>query len=109
MAVSRAEVLRIAELARLRLTAEEIDRLTVELNDILGHMEVLAEVDLSGVPAMGLAAEWEAPVRDDVPGVDALAFALEEMAPEMAEGFFTVPRLAAMDGGDQGTSSGGEA
>ncbi|HWV57340.1 MAG TPA: Asp-tRNA(Asn)/Glu-tRNA(Gln) amidotransferase subunit GatC [Longimicrobiales bacterium] len=101
MAVSRADVLRIAELARLRLTQDEVARLTVELNDILAHVEALKEVDVGDVPAMGLAAEWEAPTRDDVPGVDPLGLSIEEMAPAVVDGFFTVPRLAALGGQDE--------
>jgi len=106
MAVSRTDVLRIAELARLRLSQDEVSRLTGELNDILGHVAALGEVDVGNVPAMGLAAEWEAPVREDVPGADSLAIPIEKIAPEMIEGFYTVPRLAALGGaGDDSPAS----
>lgn len=99
MAVTREDVLRIAELARLRLSPEESARFTDDLNGILAHMEALAEPDLAAVPAMGLAAEWEAPLRDDSPGADRLAIPLTELGPAVVDNFFTVPRLPALDAG----------
>ena len=50
MAISRDEVLHIARLARLALTDEEVERLTVELDAILEAVGVVAELDLSEVP-----------------------------------------------------------
>ena len=50
MAISRDEVLHIARLARLALTDEEVELLTVELDAILEAVGVVAELDLSQVP-----------------------------------------------------------
>jgi len=50
MAISRDEVLHVARLARLALTDEEVERLTVELDAILEAVGVVAELDLSEVP-----------------------------------------------------------
>ena len=50
MAISRDEVLHVARLARLALTDEEVERLTVELDAILEAVGVVAELDLSQVP-----------------------------------------------------------
>ncbi|MBI4543625.1 MAG: Asp-tRNA(Asn)/Glu-tRNA(Gln) amidotransferase subunit GatC [Gemmatimonadetes bacterium] len=97
MAVSREDVLHVAGLARLRLTASEVERLTVQLNSILEHMRALAEVEVEGVEAVGGAAEWEAPLRGKDVGPDALQLAPRALAPSWEDGFFTVPRLAALD------------
>lgn len=49
MSISREDVEHIALLARMRLTDEEITALTTQLSDILGHIAVLQEVDVSQV------------------------------------------------------------
>jgi len=50
MAISREEVLHVARLARLALTDDEVERLTVELDAILEAVGVVAELDLADVP-----------------------------------------------------------
>ena len=49
MPISRDQVLHIGRLARLGLSDTEIDRLTVQLSDILDHFEALAAVDTDGI------------------------------------------------------------
>ena len=49
MPISRDQVLHIGRLARLGLSDDEIDRLTVQLSDILEHFESLDAVDTDGV------------------------------------------------------------
>jgi aspartyl-tRNA(Asn)/glutamyl-tRNA(Gln) amidotransferase subunit C len=94
VAVTREDVLHIAELARLGIDAARADALTKELSAILSHMEVLSQVDTSAVsPTAGVGAEGT-PLRPDVgvPGVTSAALAA--IAPAMRDGFFIVPRLA---------------
>ena len=55
--VTMDEVLRVAELANLDLTAEEVPRMQHDLNAILGHIAQLNELDTAGVPAMAARAE----------------------------------------------------
>ncbi len=50
MAISTDEVHHVAKLARLALTDEELERLTVELGAILDAVGVVAELDLADVP-----------------------------------------------------------
>jgi aspartyl-tRNA(Asn)/glutamyl-tRNA(Gln) amidotransferase subunit C len=50
MAISRDEVLHVARLARLALTADEVEQLTEELGAILEAVGVVAELDLTEVP-----------------------------------------------------------
>lgn len=100
MAVTREDVIHVAGLARLRLTEEEIERFAVQLSGILQHMEELKELNVSGVEPVGGAAEWQAPLRSEDAGPDGLGRELRELAPAWQDGFFTVPRLAALDAGD---------
>jgi aspartyl-tRNA(Asn)/glutamyl-tRNA(Gln) amidotransferase subunit C len=95
MALTPAEVRRIAALARLRLTPEEEARFAVQLGAILEHVESLRALDVEGVAPMthALAAEGEAPLREDavVPGLspdEALA-----NAPAREGMLFKVPRI----------------
>lgn len=97
MAVTREDVLHVAALARLRLQEDEVERFTDQLNDILSHMEVLGTLDLEGVEAIDAATEWSAPLRADEVAPDALSVPPSELAPSWRDGFFTVPRLAALD------------
>jgi aspartyl-tRNA(Asn)/glutamyl-tRNA(Gln) amidotransferase subunit C len=97
MTVRREDVLHVARLARLRLSDEEIALFTVQLNDILAHVAELAALDTATVPPVLGAAEWPAPLRTDEPGPDPLAFDSTKLSTHNEAGFFTVPRLAALD------------
>jgi aspartyl-tRNA(Asn)/glutamyl-tRNA(Gln) amidotransferase subunit C len=93
-ALSQQDVKRIAELARLELTAEELALFTRQLSDILLYVEQIQALDTSGVPptAHVLNRPFE---RDDtaaptLPRDEALANA-PDAAPEA--GLFKVPRV----------------
>lgn len=93
MSVSERDVRHIAELARLGLEPDRVHVLVDELNGILAHMEELRAVDTVGVDTMSATVGPKATLRPDVPrstpGPDITAF-----APQIADGFFLVPRLA---------------
>jgi aspartyl-tRNA(Asn)/glutamyl-tRNA(Gln) amidotransferase subunit C len=94
MAVTREDVLHIAELARLGIDAARADELTRELSAILSHMEVLSQVDTASVPTTGEVGEGGTPLRPDVGVSPLMKGTLESFAPAMRDGFFIVPRLA---------------
>jgi aspartyl-tRNA(Asn)/glutamyl-tRNA(Gln) amidotransferase subunit C len=95
------EVLRVAELANLDLTAEEVPRMQRDLNAILGHIAQLNELDTAGVPAMAqvgemLGAEVEstgASLRVDAERVSLDRAAVMVAAPESDSRFFKVPKV----------------
>jgi aspartyl-tRNA(Asn)/glutamyl-tRNA(Gln) amidotransferase subunit C len=91
MAISRDDVLKIAKLARLDLTEDEVTRLVRDLGGILEHVAELSRVDTSGVAPTAYLAVDTAPLRPDVvqPGVDT-ATALREAA-RQSDGAFAVP------------------
>jgi aspartyl-tRNA(Asn)/glutamyl-tRNA(Gln) amidotransferase subunit C len=94
VAVTREDVLHIAELARLGVDTARADELTKELSAILSHMEVLSQVDTSSVPpAVGIGAAGT-PLRPDVGAPALMSETLASLAPAMRDGFFIVPRLA---------------
>ena len=94
MAVTREDVLHIAELARLGIDATRADALTKELSAILAHMEVLSQVDTGSVSTTAGIEAGGTPLRPDVSVSALMKGTLESFAPLMRDGFFIVPRLA---------------
>ncbi|HEY0528986.1 MAG TPA: Asp-tRNA(Asn)/Glu-tRNA(Gln) amidotransferase subunit GatC [Gemmatimonadaceae bacterium] len=94
MAVTREDVLHIAQLARLGVDEARAEELTRELSSILGHMEVLAQVDTQAVAFAAGVGAGGTPLRADAGTPALLTGTLESFAPLMRDGFFLVPRLA---------------
>jgi aspartyl-tRNA(Asn)/glutamyl-tRNA(Gln) amidotransferase subunit C len=98
MAISREQVLHVADLARLALTEEEVERLGEQLNAILEAVGKVAELDLSDVEPtshpLDLVNVWADDVpRPSLPLADTLA-----NAPEAEDDHFRVPPAAAVGG-----------
>jgi aspartyl-tRNA(Asn)/glutamyl-tRNA(Gln) amidotransferase subunit C len=66
MAITRAEVEKIALLGRLLLSDEELDRMTSQMSAILGYVDLLSEVDTAQVEPMAHAVDVANAFRDDV-------------------------------------------
>ena len=94
MAVTREDVLHVADLARLGVDAARADELTKELSSILAHMEVLSQIDTTAVVPTAGVAVGGTPLRPDVRTPPLMQGTLESFAPVMRDGFFIVPRLA---------------
>ena len=91
MAIRRDEVRRIAELARLEIREEELDRMAAELSSVLDYAEALKRLDLAGCDPPSFAPPG-APLRADEP--DGRSLTVQQalaMAPEAEGGFFVVP------------------
>ena len=91
MAVSDADVLHVAALARLAIPRDVVPALVRELNGILDHMAVLETVDVSTVAEDG---REPMPRRIDIVAPIALDRPLSNFAPAPRDGFLLVPRLA---------------
>ena len=65
--IDRHQVLHVARLARLRLTDEEIERMTGELSSILDHIEKIGELELDDVAPTSHVTELENVLRADEP------------------------------------------
>ena len=96
MKITEQEVRRVAELANLALTSEEIARMAADMDGILSHMDKLNELDTSNVRPMAQVlydAEETATLREDVerptlPNAEAVA-----NAPLAGAGYFKVPKV----------------
>ena len=93
MALTREEVLRVAQLARLSLGPEEVELFTQQLNDILTYIEKLQELDTAGVPPLGHVAPVFNVFREDGVKESLPRDAGLENAPAREEGNFVVPRI----------------
>jgi aspartyl-tRNA(Asn)/glutamyl-tRNA(Gln) amidotransferase subunit C len=91
--ISREEVQHIAKLARLRLSAEEEERMTYQLNNILVYMEKLNELDTRDVEPMHHAVEQVNVMRDDKPRPSLSSEKALANAPQHNGVFFVVPKV----------------
>ena len=99
MRISEAEVRATAALARLALSDDEVARMARELDAILGYMEGLAAVDVTGIAPMTQAVAVDRPLRPDVPGPELDPEVALGAAPRRQGPFFEVPRVIAHDKG----------
>jgi aspartyl-tRNA(Asn)/glutamyl-tRNA(Gln) amidotransferase subunit C len=93
MALTREEVLHVADLARLSLAPAEIELFTRQLNDILAYVEKLQELDTEGVPPLAHVIPVFNVFREDAvkDGLD--RDTAMDNAPAREEGAFVVPRI----------------
>lgn len=90
--IDRAAVLRLADLAQLRLVEPEMDALVRDLERIVAHAGELADVDIDGVPPMERPAADGPPLpRRDVPIEGLQREELLAEAPRADESGFVVP------------------
>lgn len=92
--LSKQDVQRIAELARLELTSDELELFTRQLGDILTYVEQIRALDTTGVEPTSQVLNR--PVdRDDTPGATLTRPELLGNAPDAAAeaGLFKVPRV----------------
>ena len=103
--VTREEVLRVAELANLELTADEVPRMARDLSAILGHIAQLSELDTAAVPPMAQVSDVLGPALGIAPNADGANLRADELrpsldrkavmsqAPETDGRFFKVPKV----------------
>ncbi len=93
MSVDQATVRRIARLARIKLSDEDVPRLEGELNSILKWIEMLNEVDVSGVEPLTSVVEMEMKMRDDVVTDGNMPDNVVANAPATEDHYFMVPKV----------------
>jgi aspartyl-tRNA(Asn)/glutamyl-tRNA(Gln) amidotransferase subunit C len=91
--LSRDDVVKVALLGRLKLSAEEIDRMTDQLGRVLEYVEILNEVDTANVEPMAHAIELSDVFREDVPRPSLLREEALANAPKTDGRGFLVPQI----------------
>lgn len=93
MSVDTATVKKVASLARIAISDADAERLAPELNNILGWIEQLGEVDTSSVEPMTAVIPNQLRLRDDVVTDGGIRDEVLANAPLAEHGFFTVPKV----------------
>lgn len=93
MSLDHATIRRIAALARIRLEEHEVEPLCQELNGILGWIEQLNEVDVTGVAPLTGAAGMAMAMRADVVTDGGYVDRVLANAPERIGDFYAVPKV----------------
>jgi aspartyl-tRNA(Asn)/glutamyl-tRNA(Gln) amidotransferase subunit C len=93
MSVDTATVKKVASLARIAISDADAERLAPELNNILGWIEQLGEVDTSSVEPMTAVIPNTLRLRDDVVTDGGIRDEVLANAPLAEHGFNTVPNV----------------
>jgi aspartyl-tRNA(Asn)/glutamyl-tRNA(Gln) amidotransferase subunit C len=93
MSLDHATVRRIASLARIRVEDHEVEPLCHELNGILGWIEQLNAVDVTGVAPLTGATNMAIPMRADVVNDGGYPDKVLSNAPERIGDFYVVPKV----------------
>ena len=105
MKITREEVLRVAQLAHLELSPEEVEMYRGQLDEILAYIGKLEQLDVSNIEPMtqllprsgastsSLDTPLDNALREDVVGPCDVAEAVLAQAPDAARPFFRVPKV----------------
>ena len=93
MSVDSATVRKIASLARIAVTDGEVAAMVPELNNILGWIEQLGEVDVTGVEPMTAVIANALRLREDIVTDGGIRDRVLANAPAPEHGFFGVPKV----------------
>lgn len=93
MSLEKKDVTKIASLARIRVTEAHVERYGKQLNDIIGFVEQLSEVDTDSIEPLPSPVDIDLKLRkDEITAGDCQKKVLAN-APETLEGFFVVPKV----------------
>lgn len=92
--ISKQEVKYVAQLARLHLEEAELESLQSELSTILGYVQQISELELSGLKLTSHAVALRNVLRPDVPAPGLPHDDAMHNAPQVERGQFVVPRIA---------------
>ena len=97
MSLSEDQVRKVAKLARIAMSDEELAPMAAEMNGIIGWIEQLQEVDIEGVEAMTSSVDVALPMRADTLTTDETGGGKPEQivanAPKTDDHFFVVPKV----------------
>ena len=93
MSVSPDQVRHIANLDRIAMSDDELERLVPELNNILGWVEQLGEVNTDGIEPLATVIDNKLRLREDAVTDGDRRDAVLANAPGAEHGFFAVPKV----------------
>lgn len=93
MSLDKESVKKVASLARIRMSDEELERMMPQLSKIIGFVEQLAEVNTDNVEPLANVVDITPELRKDVVNDGNYADKILENAPEETQGYFVVPKV----------------
>lgn len=93
MSIDRNTVAKVARLARLKVTDEQLDTYAPQLANIMKFVEHLGEVNTDNVAPLASVIDLDLELRPDVINDGGIQEAVLANAPESLEGFFVVPKV----------------
>ena len=93
MSIDTDTARKVAKLARIRVEDADLPQLAAKLSGILGFMEQLNEVDVTGIEPMTSVTPMRLKRRADVVSDGNMQAAILANAPDAREGFFAVPKV----------------
>jgi aspartyl-tRNA(Asn)/glutamyl-tRNA(Gln) amidotransferase subunit C len=91
--ITKEDVHYISNLARLRLSCDEVEAFTGQLTSILAHAQELQKVNTEGVDPTALVSGERSPLRDDIEHPSLSKEDALRNAPLVKNGFFAVPKV----------------
>lgn len=93
MSITPEEVKKIAKLARLSVTDEQCETWAPDLNNILGFVEQLNDLDTYNVEPLASVSEIDTPMREDKVTDGNIQQDVLKNAAESLEGYYVVPKV----------------
>ena len=93
MAITKQEVEKIAQLARINMSESERDEFAQQLSDILDYVEKLSELATDDVEPLASALDLHNVFREDTPGESLARRDALSNAPDHTDEFFKVPKV----------------
>ncbi len=93
MSLDKESVKKVASLARIRMSDEELERMMPQLSKIIGFVEQLAEVNTDNVEPLANVVDITPELRKDVVNDGDCADKILKNAPEETQGYFVVPKV----------------
>jgi aspartyl-tRNA(Asn)/glutamyl-tRNA(Gln) amidotransferase subunit C len=93
MSIKQDEIEKIAELARIRISDEDIGLVTLRITEILRMVDQLQAADTQGVEPMANPLDAIQPLRPDVVTEGNRREEFQSIAPAVENGLYLVPRV----------------
>ncbi|MBJ7256175.1 MAG: Asp-tRNA(Asn)/Glu-tRNA(Gln) amidotransferase subunit GatC [Akkermansiaceae bacterium] len=90
---SHIDVRYVANLASLELSEAEVATFQPQLDAILGYVETLSKLDITGIDATAYSGQFFGRMREDVPHVSLTPESALQNAPDQAQGQIRVPKV----------------
>ena len=91
--IKKEDIIHISELAEIECDAEEIDKITTQLDKIIEHVAKISEADTTGITPTSHVLDMKNVLREDKPKRSINTNEALKNAPENTNGGFKVPKI----------------